>query len=137
LQLELARKQMQNNRAHQVPLSAPVVAILESLKSYKIVVFEPVSFSRMKGELDKLLPANMPKWTLHDLRRSAASGLAALGTAPHVVEKILNHQSGSIRGVAAIYNRHSYSAEKREALTKWAQHVVALPAPFVAPTKAA
>jgi hypothetical protein len=47
--------------------------------------------------------------------------MAALGVAPHVVEKILNHQSGTIRGVAAIYNRHAYLDERRAALVVWAE----------------
>jgi integrase len=75
--------------------------------------------------------------SIHDFRRSAASGVASLGTAPHVIEKCLNHQSGVIRGIAATYNRHSYSNEKREALTKWATHIAALTAPFDALSKAA
>jgi len=57
------------------------------------------------------------------LRRTCASGCAPLGVAPHVVEAVLNHKSGQVRGVAAIYNRYSYSTEKREALDLWAEHV--------------
>jgi integrase len=60
---------------------------------------------------------------LHDLRRTAASGMARLGVAPHVVEAVLNHKSGTVRGVAAVYNRYSYATEKREALALWAEHV--------------
>jgi hypothetical protein len=48
--------------------------------------------------------------------------MARLG-APHVVEAVLNHKSGQVRGVAAVYNRYSYAAEKRQALALWAQHV--------------
>jgi integrase len=64
--------------------------------------------------------ASIPEWRLHDLRRTAASGMARLGQPVHVVEAVLNHKSGTIRGVAAVYNRYSYFAEKREALEKWA-----------------
>ena len=49
--------------------------------------------------------------------------MARLGVAPHVVEAVLNHKSGQVRGVAAVYNRYSYSTEKREALNLWAEHV--------------
>ena len=49
--------------------------------------------------------------------------MARLGVQPHVVEAVLNHRSGTVRGVAAIYNRYSYSTEKRAALDLWAQHV--------------
>ena len=65
-------------------------------------------------------------WTLHDLRRTAASGMAGLGVAPHVVEAVLNHKSGAIKGVAAVYNRYNYSLEKRRALAAWAEHVAAI-----------
>ena len=58
-------------------------------------------------------------WRLHDLRRTAASGMARLGIAPHIIEKALNHSTGTISGVAAIYNRHGYLDEKRHALDSW------------------
>ena len=53
----------------------------------------------------KPLPTEIPNWTLHDLRRTATTGMARLSFPPHVVDKVLNHSSGTIRGVAAIYNR--------------------------------
>jgi integrase len=62
-------------------------------------------------------------WVFHDMRRTAASGMAALGIAPHVVEAVLNHRSGTIKGVAAVYNRYNYASEKRDALDKWAARV--------------
>jgi integrase len=68
----------------------------------------------------------MPSWTLHDLRRTFASGAARLGIAIHVVEAVLNHKSGTIRGVAAVYNRYSYETEKRACLDAWSRYVEAL-----------
>jgi len=62
-------------------------------------------------------------WTFHDLRRTAASGMARLSVPVHVVEAVLNHRSGSIKGVAAVYNRYDYAEEKRAALTAWADAV--------------
>ncbi|MBY5357249.1 tyrosine-type recombinase/integrase [Rhizobium leguminosarum] len=62
-------------------------------------------------------------WTFHDLRRTAASGMARLGVPVHVVEAVINHRSGSIKGVAAVYNRYDYAEEKRAALIAWADHV--------------
>jgi hypothetical protein len=59
--------------------------------------------------------AAIEPFTLHDLRRLAATGMAGIGIAPHVVDKILNHVSGAIRGVAAIYNRHAYIDERKAA----------------------
>jgi integrase len=68
----------------------------------------------------------MPRWTtLHDLRRSVATGMAELGVQPHVVEAVLNHVSGHKSGVAGVYNRASYDKEKRAALDRWADHVLA------------
>jgi hypothetical protein len=49
--------------------------------------------------------------------------MARLGVAPHVVEKVLNHKSGIISGIAAVYNRYGYEAEKRKALEIWAKHI--------------
>jgi integrase len=72
------------------------------------------------------LPKQVPDWILHDLRRTAATGMAKLGISPHVVDRVLNHVSGAIRGVAAVYNRHSYFQERRRALEAWAHYVETL-----------
>ena len=65
----------------------------------------------------------MAGWWLHDLRRTAASTMARLGTPPHVIERVLNHISGSQSGVAGIYNRYGYLPEKRQALEQWSRHL--------------
>jgi hypothetical protein len=57
------------------------------------------------------------------LRRTCVSGMARLGVAPHVADKILNHQSGTISGVAAVYQRHEFLAERRAALDLWGSHI--------------
>jgi integrase len=75
---------------------------------------------------NKPLPAEIPPWTLHDLRRTASTGMAKLKIAPHVVDKILNHVSGKIRGVAAVYNRFEYLEERRAALDAWGRYVSTL-----------
>ncbi len=62
-------------------------------------------------------------WRLHDLRRTCVSGMARLGVAPHVADKILNHQAGTISGVAAVYQRHEFLAERRAALDLWGAHI--------------
>lgn len=59
------------------------------------------------------------EWRFHDLRRTAASGMARAGVTPHVIERVLNHISGTISGVAAVYNRYGYDAERRHALNQW------------------
>ncbi len=65
-------------------------------------------------------------WNVHDIRRSVATRMADLGVAPHVIEQLLNHQSGHKAGVAGIYNRSSYEREVRAALALWADHIRAL-----------
>ena len=63
---------------------------------------------------------------MHDLRRTAASGMARLGVNLPVIEKVLNHVSGSFAGVAGVYNRHDFAGEKRAALDSWARYVIDL-----------
>jgi integrase len=130
----LPRELTKTDRAHEVPLSAPVLDILGAMPRFSgPFVFttgngnKPISdFTGAKEALDRAMPAGTPPWTNHDLRRTFATVSARLGIPPHIVEKALNHSSGSIRGVAAVYNRHGYEAEKRRALEAWARHLVGL-----------
>ena len=62
-------------------------------------------------------------FTPHDLRRTAATHMTSIGVQRLVVSKVLNHVDG---GVTAVYDRHAYDAEKREALEKWAAHLQTL-----------
>ena len=78
-------------------------------------------FTDAKRRLDQL--SGVTEWRLHDLRRTCVSGMARLGVAPHIADKILNHQSGTISGVAAVYQRHDFLAERRAALDEWGAHV--------------
>jgi integrase len=82
------------------------------------------NWANSKSALDAF--SGVSGWTVHDLRRSAATGMANLGVAPHVVEEILNHQSGHRRGVAGIYNRATYGTAVRAALDVWHEHIRAL-----------
>ena len=75
------------------------------------------------------LPRFVPEFILHDLRRSAATGMAKLNIAPHVVDKVLNHVSGTIRGTAAVYNRFAYLEERRTALQVWGKYIDGLLTP--------
>jgi len=86
---------------------------------------QPVTgFSRAKERLDKA--SRVTDWTLHDLRRTMASGLQRLGVRLEVTEAVLNHKSGSTAGIVGVYQRHDYAAEKRDALARWADYVDAL-----------
>jgi integrase len=129
----LARERVKSGRAHVVPLSTLAVAVLKSIPRVDGSPFvlttngaAPASnFAKNKRKLDALLP-DMPEWRLHDLRRTCASGMARLGVPVHVTEAVLNHQSGTISGVTAVYNRYDYQDKKAEALEAWGRHVEAL-----------
>jgi integrase len=82
-------------------------------------------FGDHSGAKEKIMPAIRP-WTLHDLRRSFASGLQRLGVAPHIVELALNHRSGTFSGVVGIYQRHRYAKEVQAAFELWSQHIETL-----------
>lgn len=119
-----------NGKAHIVPVTDAFVELIAKVKRVgKLgLVFSttgetPVSgFSRAKARLDDIVKFNEP-WTLHDLRRTVATGMAELGEPIHVVEAVLNHRSGTIKGVAAVYNRHDYFEEKARALMAWGRFV--------------
>jgi hypothetical protein len=70
--------------------------------------------------------SGVTQWRLHDLRRTCVSGMARIGIAPHVADKILNHQGGTISGVAAVYQRHEFQLERKEALILWGSHLAEL-----------
>jgi integrase len=94
---------------------------------------DDVAYRKVLGiSVNKPLPVEIPPWTIHDLRRTAATGMACLNIPPHVVDKVLDHVSGKIRGVAAVYNRFEYLEERHAALEAWGCYVVNLVCP--APT---
>jgi integrase len=62
-------------------------------------------------------------WRLHDLRRTGVTTLAALGFDSIVVDKLLAHQPGRLRGVASVYQRHDFARDRAAALDAWAAHV--------------
>jgi integrase len=147
-----AKERSKNGVAHEIPLSDPAIGILQALPrvaNQRTFIFTtngrtPVSsWGRAKSQIDltifDLLRAEAeargghlakvgmpPHWVFHDLRRTAASGMAGMGIAPHVVEAVLNHKSETIKGVAAVYNRYTYAAEKRQALEAWARRLEAI-----------
>jgi len=126
----IPKSRAKNNKPHFVQLSDQAIAVLQRQSQRGIFIFsvsgeKPFQeFSKAKRELDRL--SGVTGWRLHDLRRTCVSGMARLGVAPHVADKILNHQSGTISGVAAIYQRHQFLAERKEALERWGAHVDAL-----------
>lgn len=143
------REISKNGIANEVPLSPLAVSILSSVPRYvradgreDPLVFpaangsgKPASgYSKAKMRLDRLINeqrsddeiGEMPRWWLHDLRRTAASSMARLGVAPHLIERVLNHVSGSQSGVAGVYNRYGYLSEKKDTLDHWAEYLTAV-----------
>jgi integrase len=128
----IPRERSKNGRAHEVNLSEFAVGILQALPRlagpyvFSTMGDRPVnSYGSAKARLDSLR-GDTPAWRLHDLRRTATSGMARLNIPPHIVDKILNHTAGTIKGVAAVYNRFEYADERKAALEAWSRYVEAL-----------
>ncbi len=147
----IPKERAKNGKEHHVPLAPAVVSIIDAMPvidgKKKLLLTTtgetPISgFSKAKERLDAEMLSIAKKeaaergddpeavtatpWRIHDLRRTAASGMASLSIPVHVVEAVLNHKSGSIKGVAATYNRYSYADEKRRALSAWANMVAGI-----------
>jgi integrase len=162
----IPRTRAKNDREHVVPLSEAAMTVIDSLPrikgkaGYLFTTSGEAAvsgYSRAKASIDAAMldiarkeaaergddarKVAIPPWRFHDLRRTAASGMARLGIAVHVVEAAMNHKSGAIRGVAAVYNRYQYGAEKQAALEAWGRFVASLvndaPAANVVPMRAA
>jgi integrase len=126
--LELPVARMKAKRPHLVPLSTQAAAIIASLPQTGDYVFgrSPVwHMDRIKQALDAQM-GDTPPWVIHDLRRTAASGMAALRIPVPTIEKILDHRSGTFRGIVGVYQLYDFATEKRDALQRWSDHVIGL-----------
>jgi integrase len=133
----LPARRVKNDELHTVPLPDAAVEIIKGLPHIKTsegFVFASrrgaavTGFSRAKDRIDEATTKAtqgkpLPAWVLHDLRRTVASGMARLGIQLPVIEKVLNHKSGTFRGIVGVYQRHTYEPEKCAALGAWASHV--------------
>jgi integrase len=125
----LQGQRSKNGRAHELPLMPMALDIIKDVP--RLVSRDQLFGARsndgftgwddQKEALDER--SGVTGWTLHDIRRSVATKLADIGVQPHIIEQILNHQSGYKAGPAGIYNRSSYEREVRAALALWADHV--------------
>jgi integrase len=119
-----------NKKSHRIPLSPVAIALLRHIKrrsgntpwlfpnpSRKGLMAEGAPTRALARNLGKL---GIDHFTPHDIRRTAASQMASIGTPRLVISKILNHTES---GITAVYDRHSYDAEKRAALESWAEHL--------------
>ena len=129
-----------NSTEHCLPYGNLVASILQDIprRNSTLLLFpsrwaddRPLSgWSKFKKELND----GLAHWTLHDLRRTFATGLARLGVQPHIIEKLLNHKLGSISNkmggivsdVAEVYNLHQYLPEMRHAMQLWEAHITKL-----------
>ncbi len=147
---ELPGSRTKNGKPHIVHLTEPARAILRAIPraaSLPLVFTTtgktPISgFSRAKSRLDAAMIAERAKlaaeagdgrapepltpWRVHDFRRTGVTVLARKGVRWEVADRLLNHIQGAIRGVAAVYQRHDFLAEREAALSAWAAHVVAV-----------
>lgn len=126
----LSTAETKSDRAHLVPLSPAAVAVLSGLPRFGDYVFttdgeSPISgFAKQKGKLDRFMEVSgkaMAPWTLHDLRRTAATHMVRLGVLEEVVGRVLNHAPKGV--TAKVYALHGYAPEKRSALDRWAAEV--------------
>jgi integrase len=147
----IPKERTKSRRAHEVHLCGAAVDVLRSLPRIGGgLVFTTngdtavSGFSRAKRRLEALMleakqgeggggkVEPIAPWRVHDLRRTAATGMARLNIPPHVLDKVLNHSSGTIRGVAAVYNRFAYLEERRAALEVWGRYVCNVVGPAAA-----
>jgi integrase len=133
--IELAGERMKAGEAHMIPLSSAAVTIIEGLSRIAKCDFvftttgqtHVSGWSRSKELLDRaaaeIAGQPLPEWRLHDIRRTVATGLQRLGMRLEAIEAVLGHTGGSRAGIVGVYQRHSFTDEKRTALDAWARHV--------------
>ncbi len=129
----LPAERTKNGRPHILDLSPQAISILEQLpRNYELAfsttgTTPPSGFSKAKARLDKtmrlILGDGLPPWRIHDLRRTAATGMAGLGFPPQVVERVINHVSGAQGGLVGVYQRHEYRKERQAAMAAWGAEV--------------
>jgi integrase len=113
-------------KAHSIPLSQAALDIVRAQPRTGSLVFagrdgRPLSAGERKKKFDREVGRPLPNWTLHDLRRTARTLMSRAGVRPDVAERVVGHAVGG--AVAQIYDRHSYEAEKRDALERLAAMV--------------
>jgi integrase len=94
----------------------------------------PGGYGRAKTRLDGIIARMnsgepIQPWVFHDIRRSVASGLAGLGTNLPVIERCLNHVSGSFSGIVAVYQKYNFADEMRAAMDAWGRRIESLTNP--------
>ena len=147
----IGKDRCKNGKAHTIDLHTAAVALLDPLGEAMAarliraqawanepdeIVFTTTGrtavsgFSNAKERLDarmqEILGDKFQPWRTHDLRRTAASGMAALGFLPHIIERVLNHVSGAQGGLVSVYQRHEFREERKRAILAWGDRLVEL-----------
>jgi integrase len=142
-ELDLERKvwtvpaaKMKTGKVHEIALNDLAMEVLTEAQPITSGVHDLVwtndgrplgDFSHVKSKVDaamaEIAARAIPAWHVHDLRRTMTHGLASMGIAPHIADKILAHSSGAISGTAAVYNQYEYLDERRDALNAWGNKV--------------
>jgi integrase len=127
-------QRVKNGRAHSLPLGSLALEVIRSVPQVvgRDCLFGAradggfTSWAEHKALLDNRLGDQVRAWRLHDLRRSAATRMCDIGIEPHVVEQILNHQSGHRSGIVGVYNKSKYTRAVENAMAAWDRHLRAL-----------
>ena len=131
--INLPKEIVKNHRAHTFPIATLASEILAQAKKARRRDTEHLfldlsklfcDWSRCKKLLDKA--SGVTGWTLHDCRRTFSSSLSALGVRTEIIERLLNHHSGTFRGVAGTYNRYDFFPEMKAAIELWEQRLTAI-----------
>jgi integrase len=141
--LTVPTNRMKMKVAHLIPLTPAAIAIVRALPRFNGGDWlfsttggrRPISgFSKFRAKFNKTLAAAGARagapFTIHDLRRTARTGLSTMSVLPFVAELVIGHQQ---QGIAAVYDLHRYDAEKRAALEAWERRLLGLVAPEPAP----
>jgi integrase len=122
-----------NKRPHSLPLAAAAWQIIDGVPRvahrdylFGIRAQGYGNWAEGKVALDKAVGDSVAPFVVHDIRRTVATRMADLGVQPHIIEQVLNHQSGHKAGPAGIYNRSPYTREVTATLALWADHVRSL-----------
>jgi integrase len=127
----LPAERTKNGRPHTIPLSRQAWTLIGARPRFADCNFvfsadgkrAVNNWDEVKHRISAKAGITASSWRLHDLRRTCASGMQKLGISVPVVEKALNHVSGTFRGIVGVYQQHDYADEVRLALQRWADRV--------------
>ncbi|HEY2069397.1 MAG TPA: hypothetical protein VGG48_07570 [Rhizomicrobium sp.] len=129
--ITLPRWLAKNSRKHTFPIGPLTKALLGPPRPADTCYFPALGltthfdgFSKCKPKLERR--CGVSDWTIHDLRRTFVSGLASIGVQLAVIERLVNHVSGSFGGIVSVYQHYDFLPEMRDAMLRWERHIVQL-----------